>query len=174
MPIMRQAQVSNECRSHSLRTLADIQTLPGFAVEHRLWTHTSCNQTLMTRLLMACFPNPCETLDKRSTYPVRARPPLNLKHRNHSIPLQCRWLNVQCRVQFAKLQVFCTCKYSLITAIKEDYGRLADGECNVVLIRVWMHCNTNRMLTPSEQNWLLDPDKLYPDVDFSKLIITCS
>lgn len=40
------------------------------------------------------------------------------------------------RVQFAKLQVFCTCKYSLITAIKEDYGRLADGECNVVLIRV--------------------------------------
>lgn len=42
----------------------------------------------------------------------------------------------ECRVQFAKLQVFCTCKYSLITAIKEDYGRLADGECNVVLIRV--------------------------------------
>lgn len=42
----------------------------------------------------------------------------------------------ECRVQFAKLQVFCACKYSLITAIKEDYGRLADGECNVVLIRV--------------------------------------
>lgn len=42
----------------------------------------------------------------------------------------------ECRVQFAKLQVFCTCKYTLITAIKEDYGRLADGECNVVLIRV--------------------------------------
>lgn len=37
-----------------------------------------------------------------------------------------------------------------------------------------MHCNTNRMLTPSEQNGLLGPDKLYPDADFSKLIITCS
>lgn len=30
------------------------------------------------------------------------------------------------------------------------------------------------MLTPSEQNGLLGPDKLYPDADFSKLIITCS
>lgn len=30
------------------------------------------------------------------------------------------------------------------------------------------------MLTPSEQNGLLGPDKLYPDAAFSKLIITYS
>lgn len=30
------------------------------------------------------------------------------------------------------------------------------------------------MLTPSEQNGLLGPDKLYPDAAFSKPVITCS
>lgn len=58
------------------------------------------------------------------------------------------------RVQFAKLRVFCTCKYSLITVIKGDYGSLADGECNV-LIRVSKLCNTNKMSSLSERNGLL-------------------
>lgn len=120
--------------------------------------------------MIACFLNLLE---------ISSNGPLTLSDSGHCwpgnteiSPFHCSVADYMCRVQFAKLQVFCTRKYSLITAIK-DYGRLADGGCNVVLIRVWRHCNTNRMLTPSEQNGRLGPYKLYPDVDFSKLIITC-
>lgn len=95
---------------------------------------------------MACFPNLCETSGRG---PLILSEPTHCSNQSTGISrsaaaplIKC----AECRVQFAKLQVFCTCKYTLIAAIKEDYGRLADGECNV-LIRVSMHCNTNRMLT---------------------------
>ena len=128
----------------------------------------------MTILLMACFANLCKA-SGTGPHALSDPGPAELKRQKslHStaVPLiKC----AECRVQFSKLQVFCTCKYSLITAIKEDCGRLADGECYVVLIRVWMHFNTSRMLTSSKHNGLLGPDKLYPDADFAKLIITCS
>lgn len=96
-------------------------------------------------------------------FPTFARPQtkVHLPYQNQSRTLKSLYFTAvpltkcaEYRVQFAKLRVFCTCKYSLITVIKGDYGSLADGECNV-LIRVSKHCNTNRMSSLSEQNGLL-------------------
>lgn len=173
--ITRQAALSSVS---TVRTkLARTSAPPGLSAEELrlIISHTSRNQSPMTILLwwlvfLTSVRPQAEVHLPRQNKPTAEIKTLKSLHSAAAPLIKC----AECRVQFAKLQVFCTCKYSLITAIKEDYGRLADGECNVVLIRVWMHCNTNRMLTPSEQNGLLGPDKLYPDAAFSKLIITCS
>lgn len=132
-------------------------------------SRTSCNQSPMTILLwwlvfLTSVRPQAEVHLPRQNQPTAEIKTLKSLHSTAAPLIKC----AECRVQFAKLQVFCTCKYSLITAIKEDYGRLADGECNVVLIRVWMHCNTNRMLTPLRTEWAVRPWQIVSWCSFLK------
>lgn len=109
----------------------------------RIITHASCNQSPLTILLRWLVFLTSARPQEEVHLPCQNQPTAEIQtlkslHSAAAPLIKC----AECRVQFAKLQVFCTCKYSLITAIKDDYGRLADGKCNVVLIRDWMHCNT--------------------------------
>lgn len=116
---------------------AHTSALPGFTELRLVISHTSCNHSPMTILLQWLVFLTSARPQAEVHLPCQNQPTAEIKtpkslHSTAAPLIKC----AECRVQFAKLQVFCTCKYTLITAIKEDYGRLADGECNVVLIRV--------------------------------------